>query len=52
MPPCVQGLLVNDITWKMNSRITLPTHVEGAAYDEALACTGRLLEWVDDQLIT
>ena len=29
MPPCVQGLLVNDITWKMNSRITLPTHVEG-----------------------
>ena len=51
VPPYVQGLLVNDIAWKMNARIALPTHVEGAAYDEALARMGRLLDRVDDRII-
>ncbi len=49
--PYVQELLVNDIAWKMNSRIALSTHVGGAAYDEALARMGRLLERVDTRLI-
>ncbi len=42
---------MNDIAWKMNSRIALPTHVECSAHDEALARMGRLLERVDDRLI-
>ncbi|NCA32188.1 CDP-glycerol glycerophosphotransferase family protein [Adlercreutzia muris] len=51
VPPYIQGLLVNDIAWKLKSRIMLPTHLQGREYDEALSRLGRLLERVDDDLI-
>lgn len=51
VPPYIQGLLVNDLSWKLKAGIALPTHLEGTAYDEALARLGRLLERVDDGLI-
>ncbi len=51
VPPYIQGLLVNDLSWKLKAGIALPSHREGAAYDEALGRLGALLERVDDELI-
>lgn len=51
VPPYIQGLLVNDLSWKLKAGIALPTHVEGAAYDAALGRLARLLDRVDDDLI-
>ena len=42
VPPYIQGLLVNDLSWKLKAGIALPTHLEGAAYDRAfLVSTGK-----------
>ena len=51
VPPYIQGLLVNDLSWKLKAGIALPTHLEGAAYDRALGRLGSLMERVDDDLI-
>ncbi len=51
VPPYIQGLLVNDLSWKLKAGIALPTHREGTAYDEALGRLARLLDRVDDDLI-
>lgn len=51
VPPYIQGLLVNDLSWKLKAGIALPTHLEGAAYDEAVGRLGALLERVDDGLV-
>lgn len=51
VPPYIQGLLVNDLSWKLKAAIALPTHLEGAAYDEAVGRLGALLERVDDELV-
>ncbi len=51
VPPYIQGLLVNDLSWKLKAGIALPSHREGAAYDEALGRLGALLDRVDDELI-
>lgn len=51
VPPYIQGLLVNDLSWKLKAGIALPTHLEGAAYEEAVGRLGALLERVDDELV-
>ena len=51
VPSYIQGLLVNDLSWKLKAGIALPTHLEGAAYDRALGRLGSLMERVDDDLI-
>ena len=51
VPPYIQGLLVNDLSWKLKAGIALPTHLEGSAYDRALGRLGSLMERVDDDLI-
>lgn len=51
VPPYIQGLLVNDLSWKLKAGIALPTHLEGAAYDRALDRLASLMERVDDDLI-
>ena len=51
VPPYIQGLLVNDLSWKLKAGIALPTHLEGSAYDRALDRLTSLMERVDDDLI-
>lgn len=51
VPSYIQGLLVNDLSWKLKAGIALPAHLEGAAYGRALGRLGNLMECVDDDLI-
>ena len=51
VPRYLQALLLNDIGWKMNSRIFLPIHLKGAEYEAAIERLACLLDRVDDDLI-
>lgn len=51
VPPYIQGLLVNDIAWKLKAGVMLPAYLKGEEYDESLARMGRLLEHVSDEMI-
>lgn len=51
VPRYLQALLLNDIGWKMNSRIFLPIHLKGAEYEAAIERLACLLDKVDDDLI-
>lgn len=51
VPRYVQGLLVNDMGWKMRSNVLLPTHLRGAEYDKAVARLVSLIERIDDEIL-
>ena len=51
VPPYLQGLLVNDIEWKLRGDLLFPWHYEGRAFENAVERLRALLRRVDACMI-
>ena len=51
VPPYLQGLLLNDIDWKLRNGLLFPWHYEGEAFDCAAQRLRALLSRVDPEMI-
>ena len=51
VPLYLQGLLINDIEWKLRGGLLFPWHYDGEAFDHAAARLRALLRRVDPQMI-
>lgn len=51
VPPYVQALYINDITWKTKTDILLPYHYDKENFDNAVNRICSLLKYVDDTVI-